>query len=67
MLLFKMINHTIATSKTEFIIFINDRVKPTPEEIKKMINLLESGFGLVMLYNAAFRIFKQLVENWMVG
>ena len=50
----EMINHTIATSKTEFIIFINDRVKPTPEEIKKMINLLESGFGLVMLYNAAF-------------
>lgn len=60
----EMINHTIATSKTEFIIFINDRVKPTPEEIKKMINLLESGFGLVMLYNVGFMGFsKQLVRK----
>lgn len=60
----EMINHTIATSTTEFIVFINDRVKPTVEEVDKMINLLENGFGFVMLYNVGFMGFsKQLVRK----
>ena len=60
----EMINHTIATSTTEFIVFINDRVKPTVEEVDKLINLLENGFGFVMLYNVGFMGFsKQLVRK----
>ena len=60
----EMINHVVATSKTEWIIMINDRVKPTPAEVRKMINLLESGHAFVMLYNVAFMGFsKELIRN----
>jgi hypothetical protein len=60
----EMINHAVATSKTEWIIMINDRVKPTPAEVRKMINLLESGHAFVMLYNVAFMGFsKELIRN----
>ncbi len=60
----ELVNHAIATSKTEWLIFINDRVKPTPSEIKKMISLLEDGYALVMFYNVAFMGFsKELVRE----
>ena len=60
----EMINHAVATSKTEWIILINDRVKPTPDEVRKMINLLENGYAFVMLYNVAFMGFsKELIRN----
>lgn len=60
----EMMNHAIATSKTEWIILINDRVKPTVLEIKKMIALLENGFACVMLYNVGFIGFsKELIRE----
>jgi hypothetical protein len=60
----EMINHAVATSKTEWIIFINDRVKPTVDEIKKMIIHLENGYACVMLYNVAFMGFsKELIRK----
>lgn len=60
----EMINHVVATSKTEWIIFINDRVKPTVDEVKKMITLLENGHAFVMFYNVAFMGFsKELVRE----
>ena len=60
----EMINHAVATSKTEWIIFINDRVKPTPDEVRKMIKYLENGYAFVMLYNVAFMGFsKELIRK----
>ena len=63
----EMINHAVATSKTEWIIMINDRVKPTPAEVRKMINLLESGHAFVMLYNVAFMDFQRNLLETLAG
>lgn len=60
----QLINHSIVTSPTEWIVFINDRTIPTAEELKKMIYLLESGFACVFIYNAGFMGFsKELVRQ----
>jgi hypothetical protein len=60
----QLINHSIVTSKSEFIILINDRCSPKPEEIEKIINLLENGFACVLLYNVGFMGFsKELIRK----
>ena len=60
----KLINHSVATSLTEWIILINDRTIPTVEEVKKMIYLLENGFACVLLYNVGFMGFsKELIRK----
>jgi len=60
----KLVNHSIETSPTETVIFINDRCHPTPENIYKLISLLESGFACVYLYNAGFFGFtKELIRK----
>lgn len=60
----QLINHSIVTSPTEWVILINDRCSPKPEEIQKMINLLENGFSCVLLYNVGFMGFsKELVRK----
>jgi hypothetical protein len=60
----KLINHSIATSPTEWIILINDRTVPTVDEVEKMIDLLENGFSCVLLYNVGFMGFsKELIRK----
>lgn len=60
----RLINHSVATSPTEFVILINDRTFPTADEAKKMINQLENGFACSFLYNVGFMGFsKQLVRR----
>jgi hypothetical protein len=60
----ELINHSVATSSTEFIILINDRSHPTVEEVKKMLRLLEEGFACVLLYNVGFMGFsKELIRK----
>lgn len=60
----QLINHSIVTSPTEWMIFINDRCSPTVSEVEKMINLLENGFACVLLYNVGFMGFsKQLIRK----
>lgn len=60
----QLINHAIATSPTEWVILINDRTYPTVEEVKKMIELLENGFGCVLLYSVGFMGFsKELIRK----
>jgi len=60
----KLINHSIATSPTEWVILINDRTIPSLEEVEKMITLLESGFACVLLYNVGFMGFsKELIRK----
>lgn len=60
----QLINHSIVTSPTEWVILINDRTIPTVEEIDKMINLLENGTSCVLLYNVGFMGFsKELIRK----
>lgn len=60
----ELINESVATSKTEWIILINDRTLPKPEEVKKIIKLLSEGFSCVLLYNVGFMGFsKQLIRT----
>ena len=60
----ELINHSVVTSKTEWIILINDRTKPTTEEVEKLIDLLEHGFSCVLLYNVGFMGFsKELIRK----
>lgn len=60
----ELINHSVATSPTEWVILINDRTHPTIDEVEKMINLLENGYACVLLYNVGFMGFsKELVRK----
>lgn len=60
----RLINHSIATSPTEFMILINDRTYPTAQEAKKMLDQLANGFACSFFYNVGFMGFsKQLVRK----
>jgi hypothetical protein len=60
----QLINHSVVTSPTEWVILINDRCSPKPEEIQKMINLLENGFACVLFYGVGFMGFsKELIRQ----
>jgi hypothetical protein len=60
----QLINHSIATSHTEWVILINDRTSPTVDEVEKMLDLLESGMSCVFLYNVGFMGFaKELIRK----
>ena len=60
----QLINHSIVTSPTEWVILINDRTSPTVEEVKKMITLLETGMSCVLMYNVGFMGFaKELIRK----
>ena len=60
----QLVNHSICTSPTEWVVSLGDRVVPKAEELIKMIELLESGFPCVMMYNVAFMGFsKELIRT----
>jgi len=60
----QLINHSVVTSPTEFVILINDRTFPTVEQVEKMLNLLENGMSCVLLYNVGFMGFaKELIRK----
>jgi len=60
----QLINHAIVTSPTEWVILINDRTYPKPEEVEKMLHLLENGMSCVLLYNVGFMGFaKELIRK----
>lgn len=60
----ELINHSIATSPTEWVILINDRTHPTIDEVEKIINLLETGYACVLMYNVGFMGFsKELIRT----
>ncbi len=60
----QLVNHSIVSSPTEFVILINDRSFPEPEHILKMLELLKSGYAWVTFYGAGFMGFsKQLIRK----
>lgn len=50
----EMVNQAIISSPTEFVITMNDRITPKPEDVLHMVNLLESGFAVATKYSSAF-------------
>ena len=60
----ELINDSVVSSPTEFVILINDRTKPKAEEVEHMIELLENGFTAVTKYSVGFMGFsKQLIRK----
>lgn len=60
----QLMNHAIATSKYEWMIFVNDRTTVSTENTLKICKLLEEGFACVYLYNVGYMGFsKELVRT----
>jgi GT2 family glycosyltransferase len=60
----KLVNTVIVNSKTEIVIFCSHRVRPTPQDINKILSLLKEGYGLVGLYRFAFfGLRKELIRK----
>jgi len=60
----QLMNHAIATSPTEYMVFVNDRTTCTAEYTEKIINLLQTGYSCVFLYNVGYMGFtKELVRR----
>ncbi len=60
----ELINDCISTSKTEYIIFINDRTHPQVHEVKHILELLESGYAAATKYSVGFMGFsKELIRE----
>lgn len=60
----ELINDTVATSPTEFVIIISDRTVPKVNEVEKILELLQSGFAMATQYSTGFMGFsKQLIRK----
>lgn len=60
----ELINHSVATSPSEYIILINDRCSPKADEAEKILNHLKEGYACSLLYNVGFMGFtKELVRQ----
>jgi hypothetical protein len=60
----KLVNACVASADTEIIIIMSDKVFPTQEHIKKVVDLVNQGYGFVALYRfALFGFKKQLMRQ----
>ena len=60
----KLINDCILKAKTETVIIASDKIRPTSNDIKKMLFLLKKGFGFVAMHNFYFFAFsKNLIRK----
>lgn len=55
----KLCNDVIINNPTEIVIISSYKVRPTPNDVMKMLDLINSGFGLVATYRFAFFGFKK--------
>ncbi|AFM39684.1 hypothetical protein Desaci_0622 [Desulfosporosinus acidiphilus SJ4] len=55
----KIVNVSITSSNFETIIICNDKARPTPKAVGKILTMLEDGWGLVALYRFGFFGFKK--------
>jgi hypothetical protein len=60
----KLVNDCLTECPTEIFVFASDRVRPTSEDVYKMMNLIGQGYGLVAMYRFAFFGFcKELIRQ----
>jgi hypothetical protein len=60
----QLMNHAIATSKHEWMIFVNDRTTTSAANTLKICKLLSEGYACVYLYNVGYMGFsKELVRT----
>jgi hypothetical protein len=55
----KLVNSCVLAAPTEIVIILSDKVRPKPEEIFKMVDLIKKGIGFVAFYRFAFFGFKK--------
>lgn len=55
----KLVNDCVTSAPTETVIIVSDKVLPTPDHVKKVLTLLDDGFGFVGLHRFAFFGFKK--------
>jgi hypothetical protein len=55
----KLVNTCVEQSSTEIVIIMSDKVLPTDADIKKLLSLIDQGYGLVGLYRFGFFGFKK--------
>ncbi|EGO65884.1 hypothetical protein ALO_00645 [Acetonema longum DSM 6540] len=55
----KLVNEAIVSSWYEKIIICNDKARPTPAAVQKILTMLQDGWGLVGLYRFGFFGFKK--------
>ena len=55
----KLVNTCVETADTEIVIIMSDKVRPSKDNVDKVVNLLNDGYALVALYRFAFFGFKK--------
>lgn len=55
----KLVNSCTAAADTEIVIMMSDKVIPTADNVRKVVSLVEQGYGFVALYRFAFFGFKK--------
>ena len=63
----ELVNEAVATSPTETVILVNDRVIPKLEEITFMLQLLHRGYAVVGQWNVAFLALTKEVFRKIAG
>jgi UDP-N-acetylglucosamine 4,6-dehydratase len=71
----KVVNKIILEETKEIMIMCSHRVRPTPDDIYKMLDLIEQGYGLVTLFRLAcfgfkrdlFRHINLFDERFLIG
>lgn len=61
----KLVNECVAQAPTETVIIMSDKVTPTQEHVKTVLDLLQQGYAFVALYRFAFfgfnkELFRQI-------
>ncbi|KGK85747.1 glycosyltransferase [Desulfosporosinus sp. HMP52] len=55
----KLVNDCITSSKYEIIIVCNEKARPTPQAVEKILVMLNEGWGIVALFRFGFFGFKK--------
>jgi hypothetical protein len=50
----KLVNHAIVSAENEIVIICSYKVRPTPDDINRMLNYINDGYGFVALFRFAF-------------
>lgn len=60
----KLVNECIVNCPTELVIICSEKARPKPEDVRKMIEFLNQGFGFVALWGLGFFGFtKELIRQ----